>query len=291
MHTLVLQSPGAVFAKLGPLTIRWYGVMFAVGFICASMIASRVAKTRGIDPEQLTNFALVCFIAGIVGARLYFVALSWPEFIGRPQDIFATWQGGLSIHGGIIGGAIAGYFYALHHKMAKRHLADLVGIILPLGQAIGRWGNFFNSEAFGTPVPEGFPLAVFIPQESRPPQFANYELFHATFLYESIWDLGIFLLIYFYLLKKLSNYPGLCFLIYVALYSIGRLMIEPLRTDSIMAGSIQIPIVASFVFLLASLLFIPVFIKMANVEKRRVTTPPSLPKSDGVAESTREQES
>lgn len=269
MHTLVLQSPGAVFAKLGPLTIRWYGLMFAVGFICASMIATRVAKSRGIDTEQLTNFALVCFIAGIVGARLYFVALSWQEFVSRPQDILATWQGGLSIHGGIIGGALAGYFYALRHKMPKRHLADLVAIILPLGQAIGRWGNFFNSEAFGVPVPPDFPIAVFIPPESRPLAFAHYDLFHATFLYESIWDFGIFALVYFVLLKKLAKYPGLCFLIYIALYSIGRLMIEPMRTDSIMAGAIQIPIVASMVFLLASLLFIPVFIKMARIDQKK----------------------
>lgn len=243
--------------------------MFAVGFICASMIATRVAKSRGIDTEQLTNFALVCFIAGIVGARLYFVALSWLDFVSRPQDILATWQGGLSIHGGIIGGALAGYFYALHHKMPKRHLADLVAIILPLGQAIGRWGNFFNSEAFGVPVPFHFPIAVFIPPENRPLQFANFELFHATFLYESIWDFAIFLLVYFFLLKRLANYPGLCFLIYIALYSIGRLMIEPLRTDSIMAGAIQIPIVASMVFLLASLLFIPIFIKMAKTDQKK----------------------
>ncbi len=282
MHTLVLQSPGAVFAKLGPLTIRWYGLMFAIGFICASMIATRVAKSRGIDTEQLTNFALVCFIAGIVGARLYFVALCWPDFISRPQDILATWQGGLSIHGGIIGGALAGYFYALHHKMPKRHLADLVAIILPFGQAIGRWGNFFNSEAFGVPVPPGFPIAVLIPPENRPLAFAHYDLFHATFLYESIWDFGIFFLVYFWLLKKLANYPGLCFLIYIALYSIGRLMIEPLRTDSIMAGSIQIPVVASMVFLLASLLFIPIFIKMAKADqrKRAATTAQSDPPTD-----------
>ena len=243
--------------------------MFAVGFICASMIASRVAKSRGIDSEQLTNTALVCFIAGIVGARLYYVVLSWQDFLSRPLDIFATWQGGLSIHGGIIGGAIAGYLYAAYQKMPKRQVADLVSIILPLGQAIGRWGNFFNSEAFGIPVPLDFPLAVFIPPDSRPLQYANYELFHATFLYESLWDLGIFLLIYFGLLKRLSDYPGLCFLIYIALYSIGRLMIEPLRTDSIMAGSIPIPIVASLVFLFASLLFIPIFIKMAKDERRQ----------------------
>lgn len=237
------------------------------------MIASRVAKSRGIDPEQLTNFALVCFIAGIVGARLYFVALSWQDFLSRPQDIFATWQGGLSIHGGIIGGAIAGYAYAQYHKMPKRHMADLAAVILPLGQSIGRWGNFFNSEAFGVPVSPDFPLAVFIPPESRPSQFADFDLFHATFLYESVWDLGIFLLVYFFLLKKLANYPGVCFLIYIALYSVGRLMIEPLRTDSIMAGSIQVPVVASMVFLLASLLFIPIFVKMAKVEKRQPKMP------------------
>jgi phosphatidylglycerol:prolipoprotein diacylglycerol transferase len=266
VHTLVLKSPGAILGKLGPITVRWYGLMIAIGFICASFFATRLAKRQGVDSEKLTNLVLICFLAGIIGARLYFVALKWSEYINRPQDILATWQGGLSIHGGIIGGFIAGYIYASMNKMPKRKIADICGAILPLGQAIGRWGNFFNSEAFGAPVPDGFPLAVFIPQESRPAQFQDASLFHATFLYESIWDLGIFVLIYCYLSKKLSNYPGVCFLVYLALYNLGRLLIEPLRTDSIMAGEIPVPIIASAAMFIGALGLIPVFMKKGTAK-------------------------
>lgn len=274
MHTIVLQSPGAIICKLGPITIRWYSIMIAFGFLCASHFAGRMAKRVGVDSEKLTNLVLLSFIAGILGARLYFVALKWHDYVGRPQDILATWQGGMSIHGGIIGGFIVGMIYASLNKMPKRQIADIVGAILPLGQAVGRWGNFFNSEAFGGPVPEGFPLAVFIPVGARPAAFINSELFHATFLYESIWDLGIFALIYCYLSKKLVKLPGICFLIYLGLYNIGRLIIEPMRSDSIMAGEIPVPIIASALMLLVSIALMPVLIQYAKKNPPKVTLEP-----------------
>lgn len=267
MQTLILQSPGAVLCKLGAVTIRWYGLMIALGFVAASFFASRLARLKGLDGEKITNLTLVCFIAGIIGARLYFVALNWESYLSRPLEIFATWLGGLSIHGGIIGGFIAGYVYTGIQKMPRREVADICGAVIPLGQAIGRWGNFFNSEAFGQPVSDGFPLAVFIPQASRPQAFSDESLFHATFLYESIWDMGIFILIYFYLIKRLEKFPGLCFLAYLALYSLGRLMIEPLRTDSIMAGEIPVPVIASAFIFALSIVLIPVLVNKARRSK------------------------
>lgn len=261
MHTLVLQSPGAVLCHLGPITIRWYGVMIALGFVCACHFATRLAKRQGLDPDKLTNLTLLCFIGGIIGSRLYYVALNWTTYWNRPADILATWQGGMSIHGGIIAGLLVFYLSSKLYKLPKARVADICGAIMPLGQAIGRWGNFFNSEAFGGPIPAGFPLAVFIPQANRPPIYANSSLFHAAFLYESLWDFGIFVLIYFYLSKKLVNYPGLCGLAYIALYNIGRLLIEPLRTDSIMAGTIPVPILASIAFVVLSIALVPFFMK------------------------------
>ncbi len=145
VHTLVLQSPGQVLCKLGPVTVRWYGVMIALGFVLANYFATRLAKRQGIDAEKFTNLALLCFIAGIIGSRLYFVALNWTSYINRPGDILATWQGGMSIHGGIIGGFIAFYLYCYCHKLPARLIADICAAVIPLGQAIGRWGNFFNS--------------------------------------------------------------------------------------------------------------------------------------------------
>jgi phosphatidylglycerol:prolipoprotein diacylglycerol transferase len=261
VHTVILQSPGAVLKKLGPITVRWYGVMIALGFVCASFFAARLARRQNIDPEKITNLTLLCFIAGIIGSRLYFVALNWTSYINRPGDILATWQGGMSIHGGIIGGFIAFYLYCSFYKLPKRIVVDICATVLPLGQAVGRWGNFFNSEAFGTPVPTDFPIAVFIPPESRPARFPDASLFHATFLYESIWDFGIFALLYFFLTKKLTKYPGVCSLIYLALYNIGRLMIEPMRTDSIMAGQIPVPIIASAGMVVLAIALIPFLLK------------------------------
>jgi len=230
--------------------------MIALGFLASIPVATKLAQKRGTDPDQFLNALIVSFMGGIVGARLYFVALNLPEFLQHPESILMTWLGGMSIHGGIIGGIIAGGIYTKIAKMPFLSSCDIIGTVLPLGQAIGRWGNFFNSEAFGRPVPEDFPLKLFIPFTSRPEQYANTEYFHPTFLYESIWDLGIFFLLYFFLFDKLKAYPGMTFLAYLALYSIGRMMVESLRLDSIMFGSIQAPYLVSAIILAISVLAI-----------------------------------
>src|SRR6185369_3324250 len=171
----MFQSPGAILIRIGPLAIRWYAVMIATGFLCCGFTASRLAKRWGIDPDEMFNCAVVCFISGILGARLYYVALSWSHFSSNLSEIFAIWNGGLSIHGGIIGGTIAGVIYCWRHKLPTLTVADIVGATIPIAQAIGRWGNFFNSEAFGRPVPDYFPLKLYIPPENRPPKFEGRE--------------------------------------------------------------------------------------------------------------------
>lgn len=240
--------------KLGPVTIRWYGLMIALGFLAACYAAVRLAKRWGIDGDKVVNGALVGFVGGIIGARLYFVALSWSYFSLHPQEIVATWNGGLSIHGGIIGGLLAGALYCKAVKLPVWTCLDLGCVAIPLGQAIGRWGNFFNSEAFGKPTSLGFPLKLYIPEEFRPISYQNVDFFHPTFLYESLWDLTIFALLYFLFADRLKSRPGMTFLLYLALYSVGRMLIEPLRTDSIMLAGFAVPMVASFVCLVAALL-------------------------------------
>src|SRR4051812_28916627 len=121
----MFQSPGPIFLKIGPLTIRWYGVMIAIGFLLATVAAARMAKRWGIDSEKLINGALITFMAGIIGARLYFVALSWDYFSLHQDEILATWNGGLSIHGGIIGGLIAGVIYCRLAKMPVLTCCDI----------------------------------------------------------------------------------------------------------------------------------------------------------------------
>ena len=252
---MIFQSPGAIVVKLGALTIRWYGVLIALGFLLATAMAHKLAARWGLDHEKVTNGALISFLGGIVGGRLYFVALGWQYFVAHPWEIFATWNGGMSIHGGIIGGFLTGAIYCYFAKLPILRCMDLGGVVTPLAQAVGRWGNFFNSEAFGRPVSDDFPLKLFIPRDCRPMVYANHEYFHPTFLYESIWDLVLFLFLYFSASKKLVKYPGLTFLAYLSIYSIGRLLIEPLRVDSIMAGTWAVPIVASAVSLALSIIF------------------------------------
>ncbi|MBI4534086.1 MAG: prolipoprotein diacylglyceryl transferase [Candidatus Melainabacteria bacterium] len=250
----MFSSPGPIFLTWGPLTIRWYGVMIALGFLGATYFATRLARQLGIDKDKIINGTLLSFVAGIVGARAYFVALSWPYFSVHPDEIIATWNGGLSIHGGIAGGLLAGLIYCRRAKLPILTCCDIGGIVTSLGQAIGRWGNFFNSEAFGKPVSEAFPLKLYIPYENRPIGYQGSEYFHATFLYESLWDLTIFVVLYFLAFKYLKRYPGITFLLYLAVYSCGRLFIEPLRTDSIMLCGFAVPMLASLVCLVISLI-------------------------------------
>lgn len=232
--------------------IRWYGVMIAFGFLLASFIATRLAKKYGLNAEKLINCGLICFIGGIIGARLYFVALSWPYFQDHLLEICATWKGGMSIHGGIIGGTAFGWLYCRQNNLPVFRYADIICSVLPLGQAIGRWGNFFNSEAFGKPVASNFPLRLFIPTECRPALYAENEYFHPTFLYESVWDFLLFLILSFVILPKANKYSGLAFMLYIAGYSLGRLLIEPLRVDSIMVAGLAAPLVVSAVALFLS---------------------------------------
>jgi len=250
----MFQSPGAILVKLGPLTIRWYGLMIALGFLSAAHAASRLARRWGLDPDRVVNMALVAFIGGILGARLYFVALSWDYFSVHPEEIIAIWKGGGSIHGGVIGGLVAGSIYCRMNRMPLLTCWDIGGVVTALGQAIGRWGNFFNSEAFGRPVPPDFPLKLFIPPEARPASYENVDYFHPTFLYESIWDLTVFAVLYFVVADKLKPFPGMCFLLYLASYSVGRLLIEPLRTDSIFMFGMPAPIIVSALSLVVAVI-------------------------------------
>ena len=234
-------SPGPIIFQLGPLAIRWYGLLIASAVLIGVSLSQYLAEKRRVNPELLGDLAIWLVLGAIPCARIYYVAFEWPQYAQRPEDIIAIWKGGIAIHGAILGGTIAALIFAKIQRVSFWQLADLIAPSAILGQAIGRWGNFFNSEAFGSPT--DLPWKLYIPANSRPRAYANFEYFHPTFLYESLWNLTVFglLLTLFFrdLQGKIRLKTGALFLVYIAAYSSGRVWIEGLRTDSLMFGPLR----------------------------------------------------
>lgn len=228
-----------------PLAVRWYGVLIMAGALLGAWLAARRALARGIDPEHVWNQLLLGLLMGIAGARIYYVVFEWQRFAADPVSILNLTTGGLAIHGALIGALLSALIYS---RYAGLRLLAWLDICVPgflLAQAIGRWGNFMNQEAYGAPTELGF--GVRIDAVHRIPPYDNLQiyppdtLFHATFLYESLWSLaGVGLLLW--LDHRFgTNRPaarqrlkhGDLFFIYAIYYSLGRLWIEGLRTDSL----------------------------------------------------------
>ena len=241
------QSPGPIIFEAGPIALRWYGLLIALAVLIGVTLSQYLAKRRRIDPDILGDLAIWLVISAIPAARLYYVLFEWQEYSQRPEDIIAIWKGGIAIHGAIIGGAIATIIFAKIKRISFWQLTDLVAPSLILGQTIGRWGNFFNSEAFGKPT--NLPWKLYIAPRYRPLELINFEYFHPTFLYESIWNLGVFILLmslFFWGLKKSNRLrTGTLAAVYLIGYSLGRVWIEWLRTDSLMLGPLKIAQVVS----------------------------------------------
>lgn len=241
------QSPGPIFFEIGPLTIRWYGFLIACAVLIGVTLSQYLAKRRQVDPELLGDLAIWLIIGAIPAARLYYVLFQWQEYAQHPGDIIAIWKGGIAIHGAILGGTIATILFARLKRISVWQLVDLVAPAVALGQAIGRWGNFFNSEAFGKPT--DLPWKLYIPPSQRPLDVLQYEYFHPTFLYESLWNLfvfGLLMFIFFWGLRHRQQLKvGTIALIYLVAYGLGRFWIEGLRTDSLMLGSLRIAQVVS----------------------------------------------
>ncbi len=240
-------SPGPILVRIGPLTIRWYGLLIAAAVLIGVSLSQYLAKRRHINPDLVGDLVIWLVIAAIPAARLYYVLFNWSAYAQNPGQIIAIWQGGIAIHGAILGGIAAALIFARLNRISFWQLADLVAPSLILGQAIGRWGNFFNSEAFGRPT--DLPWKLYIPPNQRPAEYADFAYFHPTFLYESLWNLmvfGLLLALFFRALKgKLRLKAGTLFLVYWVAYSLGRFWIEGLRTDSLMLGPLRIAQVVS----------------------------------------------
>jgi len=246
----MFASPGAIALQIGPLAIRWYGLLIATGVLLGSTLAHREAVRRGQDPDVLLNGIVLTVLTALVGARLYYVLFNWDYYSAHPGKILAVWEGGLAIHGGLLVGAITTALYCRHARISLPVTMDILSPCVAIAQAIGRWGNFFNQEAFGTPT--DLPWKLYIDPAHRPPQFAGFESFHPTFLYESLWNFLVFFLLWFGLRKRLESKPWSLTLWYLGLYSIGRFFVEGLRTDSLMLGSFRAAQAVSLLLVAAS---------------------------------------
>lgn len=233
-------------------TIKWYGVIIAVGFLLAMIYGLKRAKAFGIDQDRLIDVALVCTIVAFVGARLYYVVFSpdRAEYFADPISILYIWKGGLGIYGGLIFAFLSGLLMCRLRKVKTIAMFDLASLGFLIGQAVGRWGNFFNQEAFGgnTTLPWGMTGSI-IQTGVNGSGYDTALPVHPTFLYESLWCALGFVLLHI-LSKKAYKFHGQIFSLYVIWYGTGRFFIELLRTDSLMLGNMK---VSCFVAVLAVL--------------------------------------
>jgi phosphatidylglycerol:prolipoprotein diacylglycerol transferase len=258
----MFRSPGPIAVQVGPLTLRWYGIFMATAMALGLWLAHRDALRRGIDPEPLLKASELALLGGLIGARLYYVLFNLDYYARTPAKIFAVWEGGLAIHGGVIGGILAGGSYAWSRRLPMGTYLDIAAPSVAIGQAIGRWGNFFNEEAFG--MPTNLPWKLYISPPHRPIPYAQREFFHPTFLYESAWDAVVFVLLIVVFRRRLAHAPGALFLTYLGLYSLGRFFTEALRTDALMLGPIRIAQLVSVLGVLAALIWVPLLLRRSR---------------------------
>ncbi|KRT71770.1 MAG: lgt, prolipoprotein diacylglyceryl transferase [Candidatus Rokubacteria bacterium CSP1-6] len=258
----MFTSPGPIFVQVGPLAIRWYGVLMAAAMAVGLWLAYRDARRRGVDPEELLKASELALLGGLVGARLYYVAFNWDYYSRALPKIIAVWEGGLAIHGGLLGGLLLGGGYAWWKRLPLPRYLDIVAPSLALGQGIGRWGNFFNEEAFGTPT--SLPWKLYISPPHRPLLYAQEEFFHPTFLYEALWDFLVFALLLWVLRDRVARAPTCLFWMYLGLYSVGRLIVEGFRTDSLMLGSIRVAQLASGIGIVLAIVLVPILLKRSR---------------------------
>ncbi len=225
LHSFI---PEPIALQLGPITIYWYGIIMAIAIICALLLALHIAKIRNIKSEEILDAAIWAIVGGLVGARVYEIFLEWAFYSTHPADILKLWNGGLAIHGALIGGLIALFIFI---RKKEYNIWNLAAIMLPgvaLGQAIGRFGNYFNQELFGRPT--NLPWGIAIDPFHRPVGFETFEFFHPTFLYEAKLLIILALILYYFARKK--DFPCAYIVsIYLIGYGLIRFFLEFIKID------------------------------------------------------------
>ncbi|HHA6128160.1 TPA: prolipoprotein diacylglyceryl transferase [Staphylococcus aureus] len=248
---IVFNYIDPVAFNLGPLSVRWYGIIIAVGILLGYFVAQRALVKAGLHKDTLVDIIFYSALFGFIAARIYFVIFQWPYYVENPSEIIKIWHGGIAIHGGLIGGFIAGVIVCKVKNLNPFQIGDIVAPSIILAQGIGRWGNFMNHEAHGGPVSRAFLEKLHLPNFIIENMYINGQYYHPTFLYESIWDVAGFIILV-NIRKHLKL--GETFFLYLTWYSIGRFFIEGLRTDSLMLTSnIRVAQLVSILLLLISI--------------------------------------
>lgn len=276
---LELENLGMNISIFG-FEIAYYGIIIAFGMVMGYLVAAWQAKRTGQDKELYLDFALYAIIISVIGARLYYVIFEWDYYVKEPLQILNVKGGGLAIYGGIIAALITAFVFARIRKISFWLLVDTGCLGLITGQLIGRWGNFFNREAFGDYTNSLFAMQLKVSEVSQSnitdkmrEHLVNidgvpYIQVHPTFLYESVWNLLLLVLLVFY--SKHKKFDGELILLYMVGYGIGRFWIEGLRTDALFLWGTNFPVsqVVSIIMIVFGLFFI--FIKRKNLRKEKV---------------------
>ncbi len=248
----------SIALDLGFIKIYWYSIFILLGVITGVLIIIKEAKRKNLDEDFIINTLFFGILFAIIGARLYYVLFNLDYYLNNPIEIIEIWNGGLAIHGGIIAGLITILFMCKKHKVNVIKLLDTIALGLIIGQAIGRWGNFFNSEAYGSVVSLSSLKSIGIPSFIINGMYIDEAYHHPTFFYESIWCLIGFVIL-FVNRKKFNLGNSLGF--YLIWYGLGRFFIEILRTDSLMLGPLKVAQLISMVFVIVGIYFLFIYKK------------------------------
>ncbi len=255
-----------VALDLGFIQIYWYSIMILLGMLIGLFVIIKEIKRQKISIDQFINMAFYAIIIGIIGARIYYVVFNWSYYSNNLLEILEVWNGGLAIHGGILFGGIFILLYCHKHKINTYRILDICVVGLLLAQSIGRWGNFFNQEAYGIETSKEFLLSLHLPSFIINGMNIGGSYYQPAFLYESLWSLlgVIILLIIRKYVKKLRT--GQLTGVYLIWYSIGRFFVEGIRTDSLMLGKIRMAQLASIILIIVGIVFIILRQKNKNAE-------------------------